>query len=72
MTPSSKMGAKEYYTTSPTNHYARVIHSIATPGSVGAYAFAFDDVNAPGTGENEAGLFHVGNAKSVEIEVRGT
>lgn len=72
VTPSSKMGAKNYYTANRTNHYARIIHNVATPGSVGTYAFAFDDVNAPGTGENEAGLFHVGNARSIEIEVRGT
>ncbi|KAG8157752.1 hypothetical protein KVR01_012414 [Diaporthe batatas] len=72
VTPSSEMGANKYYTTNRTNHYARIIHNVATPSSVGTYAFAFDDVNAPGTGENEAGLFQVGNAKSVEIEVRGT
>ncbi|KAK2609623.1 hypothetical protein N8I77_003117 [Diaporthe amygdali] len=74
VTPSSQVGAAQYYTTDVTNHFSRIVHEVVTPGEVGtgAYAFAFDDVNAPGTGENESGMFQVGNPKSIEIEVRGT
>lgn len=74
VTPSSAVGAAQYYTGDVTNHFARIVHEVVTPGEVGtgAYAFAFDDVNAPGTGENESGMFQVGNARSIEIEVRGT
>jgi hypothetical protein len=74
VTPSFLVGADRYYTVEATNHFARIVHKFATPGNVGsgAYAFAFDDVNAPGTGENESGMFQVGDARSMEIEVRGT
>lgn len=74
VTPSSAVGAAQYYTGDVTNHFSRIVHEVVTPGEVGtgAYAFAFDDVNAPGTGENESGMFQVGNARSIEIEVRGT
>lgn len=74
VTPSSGVGAAQYYTGDVTNHFSRIVHEVVTPGEVGtgAYAFAFDDVNAPGTGENESGMFQVGNARSIEIEVRGT
>ncbi|KAI3390607.1 hypothetical protein diail_9097 [Diaporthe ilicicola] len=74
VTPSSQVGAAQYYGGDVTNHFSRIVHGAVTPGGegTGAYAFAFDDVNAPGTGENESGMFQVGNAKSIEIEVRGT
>lgn len=74
VTPSSAVGRAQYYTGEVTNHFARIVHEVVTPGGegTGAYAFAFDDVNAPGTGENESGMFQVGNARSIEIEVRGT
>lgn len=74
VTPSSAVGAARYYAGGVTNHFSRIVHGVVTPGDVGtgAYAFAFDDVNAPGTGENESGMFQVGNARSIEIEVRGT
>ncbi|KUI61833.1 Glucan endo-1,3-beta-glucosidase [Cytospora mali] len=74
VTPSSQIGASRYYTGGVTNHFSRIVHETVTPGKTGtgAYAFAFDDVNAPGTGENESGMFQVGNAKSMEIMVRGT
>lgn len=74
VTPSSRVAAKQYYTVKATNHFARIVHKFLTPGGAGtgAYAFPFDDVNAPGTGENESGMFQVGNARSIEIEVRGT
>lgn len=74
VTPSSAVGAAQYYSGGVTNHFARIVHEVVTPGGegTGAYAFAFDDVNAPGTGENESGMFQVGNARSIEIEVRGT
>jgi hypothetical protein len=74
VTPSSRVAAKKYYTANATNHYARIVHKVVTPGEVGtgAYAFAFDDVNAPGTGENESGMFQVGSVRGFEIEVRGT
>lgn len=74
VTPSSAVGAAQYYSGEATNHFARIVHEVVTPGEVGtgAYAFAFDDVNAPGTGENESGMFQVGNPRTIEIEVRGT
>ncbi|KAL1859620.1 hypothetical protein Daus18300_009485 [Diaporthe australafricana] len=74
VTPSSRVGAARYYAAAVTNHFSRIVHEVVTPGKegTGAYAFAFDDVNAPGTGENESGMFQVGNARSIEIEVRGT
>lgn len=74
VTPSSWVGAARYYGGGVTNHFSRIVHEVVTPGKegTGAYAFAFDDVNAPGTGENESGMFQVGNARSIEIEVRGT
>ncbi|ROW07454.1 hypothetical protein VMCG_03925 [Cytospora schulzeri] len=74
ITPSSQIGASQYYTGDVTNHFSRIVHEVVTPGKAGtgAYAFAFDDVNAPGTGENESGIFQVTNAKSMEIMIRGT
>lgn len=74
VTPSSQVGASQYYTDKITNHFARIVHDVVTPGKTGtgAYAFAFDDVNAPGTGENESGMFQLSNAKSMEIMIRGT
>ncbi|KAI1325534.1 glycoside hydrolase family 64 protein [Xylariaceae sp. FL0255] len=43
--------SSSYYTTSPTNHYARIVHNYEADG-VG-YAFAYDDVNP--AGQNAAG-----------------
>ncbi|ROW09940.1 hypothetical protein VPNG_06266 [Cytospora leucostoma] len=74
VTPSARVGASRYYTGDVTNHFSRIVHKTVTPGGAGtgAYAFAFDDVNAPGTGENESGMFQVAGAKSMEIMIRGT
>lgn len=75
VTPSSQITSDHYYTGDAVNYYAKIVHDTVTegqPGS-GAYAFAFDDVNAPGTGENESGTWTVDSAgSSMEIVIRGT
>lgn len=74
MTPSSAIGADKYYTGEVVNQYAKIVHETLTqmPGT-GAYAFAFDDVAAPDTGENDSGVLSVASEGAVmEIFVRGT
>lgn len=74
VTPGALVGADKYYTGDVTNHYARIVHETVTKGEAGsgAYAFAFDDTNPPGTAENEAGLLQISGASMMEITVRGT
>ena len=42
-----------YYKTSPTNHYARIIHSTSQDGR--GYAFPYDDVT-PNGGTDQSGF----------------
>ena len=57
-----------YYQTSPTNHYARVVHA-ANIGGVG-YAFPYDDVT-PNDGENQSGSVFSGNPQLLTVAVGG-
>lgn len=56
------------------NQYAKVVHETLTPmEGTGAYAFAFDDVAAPDTGENDSGVISVASQGAVmEVFIRGT
>jgi hypothetical protein len=47
-----------YYTTSPTNHYARLVHSTASDGR--GYAFPYDDVT-PNGGADQSGFVTAGD-----------
>lgn len=51
-------GPANYYTTSPTNHYARLVHATSTDGR--GYAFPYDDVTPPG-GVDQSGFVADGN-----------
>jgi hypothetical protein len=45
------LGSDMYYTTSPNNHFSRIVHKYEIDGK--GYAFSYDDVNP--SGENESG-----------------
>jgi len=45
----------QYYTTSPTNHYARIVHAANLDGL--GYAFPYDDVTPDGGEPQEGALF---------------
>ncbi|WP_327433578.1 beta-1,3-glucanase family protein [Streptomyces sp. NBC_01236] len=47
-----------YYTTSPTNHYARLVHATSTDGR--GYAFPYDDVT-PNGGTDQSGFVTAGD-----------
>ncbi|KAI1432084.1 glycoside hydrolase family 64 protein [Xylaria sp. CBS 124048] len=55
----------DYYTTDPTNHYARIVHAYEQD-SLG-YAFSYDDVNSGG--ENVAGTVSGANPTLLRITV---
>lgn len=60
--PSSK-----YYTTSPTNHYSRIVHAYEAGGT--GYAFSYDDVNPDG--ENQSGAVSSSTTTVLSITVGG-
>ncbi|KAI0803722.1 glycoside hydrolase family 64 protein [Xylaria sp. FL0064] len=56
-----------YYTVSPTNHYARIVHQYEVGGL--GYAFSYDDVNPDG--ENAAGTVSGANPSNLKVTVGG-
>jgi hypothetical protein len=60
------LGASNYYTSSPTNHYSRIVHRYEI-NSIG-YAFPYDDV-APGGVVNSSGDLASGDPESLTIFV---
>ena len=61
------LSSTSYYTTSPTNHYSRVVHKYEVAGT--GYAFSYDDVNP--SGENQSGAVSSGNPTVLSIVVGG-
>jgi chitodextrinase len=53
-----------YYTTSPTNHYARLVHATSLDGR--CYAFPYDDVTPTG-GTDQSGFVTDGNPTLLSI-----
>ncbi len=53
-----------YYTVSPTNHYARIIHATSRDGR--GYAFPYDDV-APTGGTDQSGFVRDGNPSLLTV-----
>ena len=58
----------QYYRTSPTNHYARIVHSVNLDGR--GYAFPYDDV-APTGGRDQSGAVFDGSPKLLTVTVGG-
>jgi len=59
--------AFSYYTTSPTNHFSRIVHAYEVDGK--GYTFSYDDVNPDG--ENQSGLVSAGEPTLLSITVGG-
>jgi Beta-1,3-glucanase len=57
------------YTSSPTNHYARIVHEQLLDGK--GYAFPYDDVAANGDTTNQAGAVYDSNPKQLTFAVGG-
>ena len=55
-----------YYTTSPTNHYARIVHQTSHNGL--GYAFPYDDVTPTG-GVNQSGFVAAANPSLLTVTV---
>ncbi|MEU6352524.1 beta-1,3-glucanase family protein [Streptomyces sp. NPDC047072] len=53
-----------YYTTSPTNHYARLVHATSTEGR--GYAFPYDDVTPDG-GTDQSGFVTAGDPSLLTV-----
>ena len=64
--PSSKQS--EYYHTSPTNHYARIVHEVNLDKR--GYAFPYDDV-APTGGQDQSGAVFDGSPRLLTVTVGG-
>ncbi|KAI1116217.1 glucanase B [Nemania sp. NC0429] len=63
-------GANNYYKTNPTNHYARIVHSVSLDGR--GYAFPYDDVVPSGaTGPDQAGTVSDGSPALLTVTVGG-
>lgn len=63
-------GANNYYKTNPTNHYARIVHSVNLDGR--GYAFPYDDVVPSGaTGPDQAGTVSDGSPALLTVTVGG-
>ena len=58
----------EYYTTSPTNHYSRIVHAANLDGR--GYAFPYDDVT-PSGGQDQSGAVFDGAPTLLTITVGG-
>lgn len=65
-TPSANTSL--YYQTSPTNHYARIVHSVNLDGR--GYAFPYDDV-APTGGQDQSGAVFDGSPQLLTVAVGG-
>ena len=61
------LNSPSYYTSSPNNHYSRIVHKYETDG-VG-YAFSYDDVNP--ADQNEAGVVSGTNPTLLEVALGG-
>ncbi|KAI4859891.1 glycoside hydrolase family 64 protein [Hypoxylon rubiginosum] len=61
------LASDSYYTSSPTSHYARIVHKYELDGK--GYAFSYDDVNPDG--QNEAGVVSGANPTTLELTVGG-
>ncbi|KAH9883569.1 glycoside hydrolase family 64 protein [Xylariomycetidae sp. FL2044] len=60
----------DYYATSPTNHYARIVHEVNLDGR--GYAFPYDDVNASGDTEpDQAGTVFDPNPELLTVTIGG-
>lgn len=59
------VSSSQYYTTNPTNHYSRLVHSFEVDGR--GYAFPYDDVNPDG--ENASGELSSGNPDTLTVFV---
>ena len=57
-----------YYSTSPTNHYARILHATNLDGR--GYAFPYDDVG-PSSGADQSGSVSDGNPQLWTVTVGG-
>lgn len=63
-------GKNNYYQTSPTNHYARILHGVNLDGR--GYAFPYDDVVPSGaTGPDQAGTVFDGSPQLLTVTVGG-
>ncbi|KAI0200445.1 glucanase B [Astrocystis sublimbata] len=63
-------GANNYYKTSPTNHYARILHGVNLDGR--GYAFPYDDVVPSGaTGPDQAGTVFDGSPELLTVTLGG-
>jgi hypothetical protein len=60
--------ASTYYQTSPTNHYARIVHAANTDGR--GYAFPYDDVG-PSSGQDQSGAVSDGSPALLTVSVGG-
>lgn len=60
--------ASQYYRTSPTNHYARIVHSVNLDGR--GYAFPYDDVTPTG-GLDQSGAVYDGSPRLLTVTVGG-
>ena len=58
----------QYYRTSPTNHYARIVHSVNLDGR--GYAFPYDDVT-PSGGRDQSGAVYDGSPRLLTVTVGG-
>jgi len=62
------VGADEYYTVNPTNHYSQIVHKYEKDGK--GYAFAYDDVNPDGN-ENASGVVSDADPQKLTVYVGG-
>ncbi|GAW26342.1 putative glucanase B [Rosellinia necatrix] len=68
--PASVSASGAYYQTSPTNHYARILHGVNLDGR--GYAFPYDDVAPSGaTGPDQAGTVYDGSPELLTVTVGG-
>jgi len=65
--PESEVASK-YYSNSPTNHYARILHATNLDGK--GYAFPYDDV-APSNGADQSGFVNDGSPQLLTVTVGG-
>jgi hypothetical protein len=63
--PSNETVAS-FYTQSPTNHYARLVHEANIDGR--GYAFPYDDVPAPGD-VDQSGFVHASGTPSFTVSI---
>lgn len=58
----------QYYRSTPTNHYSRIVHAVNLDGR--GYAFPYDDVTPTG-GQDQSGAVHDGSPKLFTVTVGG-